>query len=107
MDGAVTWLLLNSSYYQFDEIHLHGSAHVAFKNPVNTQAQISIDNKRMYGDKSGTFHVGYYQSFNISITDPDMPLSLRVYERGELSLPRKSFLKNVGVLLSGKVSVNF
>ncbi len=103
VDSATTWLLLNSSHYQFDEIHLLGSAHVAFKNPANSRAPISIDNQRMYGDKSGTWHVGYNQSFNINITDPDTPLSLRVYEHGELSLPRKSFLKSVSVIISGKV----
>jgi hypothetical protein len=103
VDSAVTWLLLNSSHYQFDEIHLLGSANVAFKNPANSRAQISIDNQKMYGDKSGTWHIGYNQRFGINITDPDTPLSLRVYEHGELSLPRKSFLKSVSVFLSGKV----
>ena len=105
VDSAVTWLLLNSTDYQFDEIHLLGSAHVAFKNPSNSQAPISIDNQRMYGDKSGTWHVGYNERFDIRITDPDLPLSLRVYEHAELSLPRKSFLKSVGVFLAGKVNV--
>ena len=102
----MTWLLLNSSYYQFDEIHLLGSAHVAFKNPTNCKANISIDNQRMYGDKSGTWHIGYSQSFSVNITDPDTPLSLQVYEHGKLSLPRKSFLKSVSVFLSGKVIID-
>lgn len=103
VDSAATWLLLNSTHYQFDEIHLLGSAQLAFKSPSNSQAPISIDNQRMYGDKSGTWHVGYNQRFGIRITDPDMPLNLRVYEHGELTLPRKSFLKSVGVFLAGKV----
>ena len=107
VDSAVTWLYLNSSHYQIDEIHLLGSAHVAFKNPTNYKANISIDNQRMYGDKSGTWHVGYGQTFNVNITDPDTPLSLQVYEHGELSLPRKGFLKGVSVYLSGKVITNF
>lgn len=103
VDSAITWLLLNSTHYKFDEIHVVGSAHVAFKNPTISEARISIENQRMYGDKSGTWHVGYNQNLAINITDPDTPLSLRVYEHGELSLPRKSFLQGVSVFLAGKV----
>lgn len=105
MDQAVTWLLLNSSHYKFDEMHILGSAQAAFKNPKDVQAHISVFNRRVFGDKSATIHVGYNQNFTIEITDPDTPLSLRIYEKGELSLPRKSFLKGVGIYLSGKVKV--
>ena len=106
LDSAKTWLLLDSSRYKVDEFHILGSSHVAFRNPVDSDSPISIENNRMYGDKTGTLHIGYNQNFTIRITDPDTPLNLRVYEQGLISLPDKNFLKSVSVhLTSGKVNV--
>ena len=103
-DSAKTWLHLDSSDYQIDEFHILGSAHVAYRNTHDSRAHISIQNERMFGDKSGTLHVGFHQNIAINVTDPDTPLSLRVYEEGQLRLPRKIFLRGVSILSSGQVS---
>lgn len=104
-DGAKTWIepASGTNKYTFSEVHVHGSAQLAINPITSLTSEVTVKADRVYGDKSGFLHVGYNQDFQISVTDPDIPFGLRVYENGSVEMPRRAFLQQVNVRSSGKV----
>ena len=91
------------SVHRFSELHLLGGGQLAVMPVTDTWNAVEVKIGRLYGDTSGTLHVGYNQSFEVEVTDPDVPFNLRVYERGAVDLPRRAFLHHVSFHSSGKV----
>lgn len=76
-------------------------------NMLSLSSAVSVRIGRLYGDKTGFLHVGYNQTFQVEVTDPDIPFGLRVYENGTIAMPSRAFIQNVNFRSSGKVSLGF
>ena len=76
--GGVTWLFHKSPLYKFDVFTVEGNAHVAILSDTET-SDIHIDVKKMYGDKTGVFHIGKRQRFGVEDVDIYIPVNIMAY----------------------------
>lgn len=77
--------LAGDQNYKFEELQIYGGAHLAIlTEPHNRSASIFFSN--MIGDRSGTVHVGYNQTMDLTRETIDLPFSVHVYRGGYLGL---------------------
>jgi hypothetical protein len=107
-DSARTWIrpLPNQTTIYVDMLEIIGGAQIAFRShdPVNAPA-IDITLANVTGDFTGVLHVGPHQSVTVLNTPPDVPFSVRVYEKGRLDMPARAWLgSGVSFFISGHLS---
>ena len=105
LDSAKTWIEAESrvSVHHFSELHLIGGGQLAIMPVTDSWNAVEVMIGQLLGDNSGTLHVGFNQSFQVEVTNPDVPFNLRVYEKGAIDLPRRAFLHHASFYSSGKV----
>lgn len=54
----------------------------------------------------GWIHVGYAQKLTVNQTEPDVPFSAHVYERGQAVYPPRTFFYKTQLHNSGEVKLN-
>ena len=109
-DGIVSWIEGEESgtnAHTFDELHLLGSSHLAFKAKGGDQTKVQVYAGYVYGDKSGRLHAGYNQEVTVNDTDADIPFSTSVYEEGLVTFPPRAFFWKVDLWNAGHVGLDF
>ncbi|XP_070535280.1 uncharacterized protein [Ptychodera flava] len=101
--GGITWLWHHSDVYIFDEVHIHGKAHVAILTNTSTQ-EVLVRGGKMFGDRTGVLHVGQQQTFGFDWVDIYIPVNTQVYRYGHLELPRRAVMRDVWMEVNGTLS---
>ena len=89
--------------YEFDEVHLGGSAHLAFEKDRERVRMHRL--KKFSGDfqggSYGFLHVGPLQFIVITETNYYIPMNLRIYRYGYIRLPPRLMLHKNSLSLNG------
>ncbi|XP_070535283.1 uncharacterized protein [Ptychodera flava] len=101
--GGITWLWHHSDVYIFDEVHIHGKAHVAILTNTSTQ-EVLVRGGKMFGDRTGVLHVGQQQTFGFDWVDIYIPVNIQVYRYGHLELPRRAVMRDVWMEVNGTLA---
>ncbi|PIK61100.1 hypothetical protein BSL78_01925 [Apostichopus japonicus] len=104
LDSAKTWIEEDDGPHDFTELTVIGGSQLACMSAGNLTSPVKTRVEHLHGDTTGYIHIGYAQSMDIAHTNPDVPVSTRVYENGELRMPHRTFFWNVEMISSGKVT---
>lgn len=79
-DSARTWLLPEQSGgFEFDLLHISGSAHVGMLPQASDNGRMIV--AEVGGDYTGSLHVGNHQMLNISSADvTSLPFNVQTYK---------------------------
>ncbi|CAH1775844.1 unnamed protein product, partial [Owenia fusiformis] len=96
-DSCRAYVVADNSFgvstFDFDEVTITGSAHLAFRS--NGGSTITVTFQMLHGDLTGLLHV--LQGMPVEIVDGDspMPASFFLYESAQLQLPAEVFLSGL------------
>nr|XP_054759184.1 uncharacterized protein LOC129265193 [Lytechinus pictus] len=98
--GGITWLWHTDNEYGFDEIHLHGNAHVAVLSNTSGET-ITVVGGELYGDRSAVIHIGKNQYLHFNFTDVYFATNVLLYRYGELTVPPRLSMRDVWMDIKG------
>ncbi|XP_071498055.1 uncharacterized protein [Diadema antillarum] len=99
--GGITWLYHPSNQYEFDEVHLHGNAHVAILSNTSHES-VLVSGGELYGDRSAVLHIGVNQSVDFDFVDVYFAANVLLYRYGELTVPPRLSLREVWMDIKGR-----
>ena len=99
--SARTWLTLDpkDDSIKLSELQIYGGAQVLFIIPQKPRHPLSISITRMQGDRSGSFFIGYNQSF-LSL-ESYLPFNMVIYQGGITAMQGELLVAGVTVEVDG------
>lgn len=88
-DSARTYVVHKDEYgfsrYDFDEVRLTGSAHLAFVSQSADDVPINV--QHLHGDKTGFLHITEGMPTLVNNSDSPFPSAFRIYPNSRLHTP--------------------
>ena len=99
--SARTWLTLDTDDddVKLNELQIYGGAQVLFIFPQKARHPLSLTVTRMQGDRTGSFFIGYNQSF-LSL-ESYLPFNLVIYQGGVTTMQGELLVAGVTVDVDG------
>ena len=99
--SARTWVILDpgDEKIKLNELQIYGGAQVLFIVPQMPNRPLSITLTRMQGDRSGSFFIGYNQSF-LSL-ESYLPFNMVIYQGGVTTMQGELLVAGVTVDVDG------
>ncbi|XP_038052472.1 uncharacterized protein LOC119725183 [Patiria miniata] len=101
--GGITWLWHSSNSYNFDEVHVHGNAHIAILSDTSAEV-VQVRGGKLFGDRSAVLHVGRNQTFGFDWVDIYFAANVMLYRYGQLELPPRLSMRDVWMEINGTLA---